>query len=1267
MKMKKIITLVSAAAFLTANFTAISVTQVSAAEKDFFEDFEGYEEVSDTYSVVDAMNDLYSGGWSVATDNAFTARNEADDNQKFAKIVKDGENKVLELSTTNALGRMLDPETETPLGSYEITLKVKPVASGKFDLSANSFNEAAAVAKHNILCSNSGMRMGHRLNTINVPMTQVGTAENVWYDVKCIVNNDGGYYSVELYKDGVFVARRAAINYAGTEKIGFLKLSGLGTTVYIDDVSIKPCEQETLIYEDNFDSYKEVKLATSYLTVGGTVSEAQSRDGSSFFEGYTPWRALKTFGNNYGLVDDSTRGSQVVRLGDDTSTTATKEATGLILMALDGAFLTKESQPKRGQLKLTYKFRHYSQNGYATAVDILSTHNYGGKWDYPPQLAIQELGLGSPAVKGLPYLRTNASPVKINQDLWYDAEVIFDVVNDAVTITVKEDSTGKEIAHFTHATNWINPTSAPTFDKVKAINFRAITGSSMYIDDFKLEYYVVNPEITGSEIVITDYKGDRVTDRNDVPAAVTSIELPFGSEMAAESTNTGSVKIKDSKGGFVSYSPAYSQSSYTIIPDGLLTPGETYTLLVPASVENTFGRKLGNDFEYSFKISPDYPELMTLASADITDLQSVNNGSSINAVIDYVNSSDAPLNSMLFVAYYGDDMLLATSSVKNAAIGVGDMGTKTVTFTVPASSVLDMSKVDKISLCLWKGFENSAPYCSEIDVENASAAASDASETAENSITKPEIKYSYTDSMLNISGKAKSDSKFLTVQILKQGNTFDMGDSLASADADNLVFYRAQIPVKDGKYSLDVRFDTKGNTASTLLEGDYPAALYLDDTKLDISSVYLISNTDYENAVTALNNAAASDDFTEFKNVLNSRRFALNFNNKLLGNTALGNEISPYFEYVKNNPLDAKNEVSNSEMFNTYITIKYLNNKEIDSIDNIDELLVSDDIKELCNKTLTTDAKNKYFTSFVSGKNISDQTKLEKNIKEALILTAARYGNGYGELKSVLETCGSEIGITMPVSVAASRALMGKAFNNTTEFKSAYDAAVAAASASSGSSSSSSSSTSFSVPAPEVSSSVPEVKPVKKTFNDIDNFEWAMTEILALADRNIISGVAEGRFEPSRNITREEFAKILVEALGASDSAYDGNVFADAKDSDWFVRYINIAAKLGVVNGIGDGSFGAGRPITRQDMAVMIYNALKYRNVNMALGEFRFDDDGQIADYAKNAVAALHEMGAINGMTETTFVPGGLATRAQAAKIVYSVLKELQGGEDGNL
>ena len=1291
MKIRKFASLVCSLAMIITNAAVISVPAASAEENEeegysFFEDFESYEEVSDSYSLVDAMNDLYADGWSVATDNAFTARNEDDNNQKFAQVVLDGDNKVLELTTSKALGRMLDPATETPSGSYEISFKFKPVDIGKkqmlFDLSLNSFNETAAVAKHNILYSYNGMKMGHRTNSINVPMTQVGTAEEAWYDVKCVINNDGGYYSVELYKEGEFVARRGAINYAKDEKIGFLKLSGFGTAIYVDDVSIRACEPEMLIYEDDFERYSEVRLPSSYVNVGSSVSEATSRDGDSFFEGYTPWRALKTFGNCYDLVYDKTLESRVVRLGDDITTGSVQEGTGLTLMPLDGELLTKESQAKRGKLKLTYKFMHFSSNGYASAVDIISDYKYAGKWDYPPQVAVQEKGLSRPAVAGLPYLRTNDAPVKINQSLWYDAEVIFDVINDEVTVIVREDSTGVEVAHFTHNTNWINPSTAPTFDKVKGINFRAVQGSAIYIDDVRLEYYITKPEISGNSVIITDYKGEMVTDKKNVPAAVKSIELPFGCEMTEESTNPETVTLTDSKGDILYYSPVYSTSSYTLIPDEFLSPGEVYTLTVPETVENVFGLALGMEMTCSFTVASDYPELMTLAYASAEDLSEIKNGSIMTATIDYVNSLDDPLESMPFIAYYGDDMMLATSSVKPAAIGVGEMGTKTVSFTVPSADVLDLDKVDKISICLWKGFVNSAPYSGELDIEDGDELEFETAQTAETEKSKPVITYSYNDSVLNISGTANEADRYMTVQILYPGNSFETGDELESKKADELVFYRAQVPVINGSYSLDVRFDSVGNTESTLEAGYYPTAIYIDDTKMGTDSVYLSTYSDFEAVCNELNNAAASGDIAGFKNILNTKRAALNFNNALLGDADLGNEIESYYKYVRNNPLNAKNEIQNYEMFNTYVVIEYLNSGKIDNIaDSINTLLIADDRKALCNKILTTVEKGKYFTGLISRKAIGDPAQLEKNIDEALILSAAKYGNGYGELKEVLESCGSAIGITAPISATACRELIGKNFSNVSSFKREYDEKAASSGGSSGGGgggggggSSGGSSGASASKKPSVASvgvqvsSVQsggneEIKPVRMIFNDIDNYEWAMTGILALADRNIINGVADDRFEPSRNITREEFAKIIVGALGASDSNYKGNLFVDVSDDDWFVKHVNIAAELGIAKGIGDGMFGTGRHITRQDMAVMIYNALQYRNVSMKTDGFMFDDDGLIADYAKPAVAALHSMGAINGVTETTFEPVGFATRAQAAKIIYSVLNELQGQE----
>ncbi|MEE1049636.1 MAG: S-layer homology domain-containing protein, partial [Clostridia bacterium] len=129
---------------------------------------------------------------------------------------------------------------------------------------------------------------------------------------------------------------------------------------------------------------------------------------------------------------------------------------------------------------------------------------------------------------------------------------------------------------------------------------------------------------------------------------------------------------------------------------------------------------------------------------------------------------------------------------------------------------------------------------------------------------------------------------------------------------------------------------------------------------------------------------------------------------------------------------------------------------------------------------------------------------------------------------------------------------------------------------------------------------------------------------------------------------------------GYTDTEYSENVFSDVDAEDWFCDFVNIAYEKKLIKGIGDGLFGTGQFITRQDMCVMLCNALRSKGVAVSDSEIAFADKDEIADYAKSAVSALYEMGIVNGVSETEFEPLGNATRAQAAKVVYGALKQLQ-------
>ena len=183
------------------------------------------------------------------------------------------------------------------------------------------------------------------------------------------------------------------------------------------------------------------------------------------------------------------------------------------------------------------------------------------------------------------------------------------------------------------------------------------------------------------------------------------------------------------------------------------------------------------------------------------------------------------------------------------------------------------------------------------------------------------------------------------------------------------------------------------------------------------------------------------------------------------------------------------------------------------------------------------------------------------------------------------------------------------------------------------------------------------------SFNDIGDAAWAEAAIKALAKENIINGVGNDKFEPNALVTREQFVKMLVLALELPMEFSDAP-FVDVTAADWFYHYVHTAYKNGIVQGAS--SFGAGRAITRAEMAAMCYRAAQASDMKLEIGaSLDFADSSSIPDYAKEAVAALSKSGIINGMGDNTFVPNGSSTRAQAAKIIYGIL-QLRGGMDLN-
>lgn len=179
------------------------------------------------------------------------------------------------------------------------------------------------------------------------------------------------------------------------------------------------------------------------------------------------------------------------------------------------------------------------------------------------------------------------------------------------------------------------------------------------------------------------------------------------------------------------------------------------------------------------------------------------------------------------------------------------------------------------------------------------------------------------------------------------------------------------------------------------------------------------------------------------------------------------------------------------------------------------------------------------------------------------------------------------------------------------------------------------------------------VKEEASLFTDIASVEWATESINELARLGVVNGKAEGIFAPDDTVTREEFVKMAVGALSALDENAECD-FTDVDKNAWYYRYIATASATGLVKGMGDGSFGVGQAVSRQDIATILWNAVGEK---LIADEGRaFADEAEISDYAKTAVSKLRGAGIIDGTGENEFRPLRSATRAEAAKLLYMTM-----------
>lgn len=179
-------------------------------------------------------------------------------------------------------------------------------------------------------------------------------------------------------------------------------------------------------------------------------------------------------------------------------------------------------------------------------------------------------------------------------------------------------------------------------------------------------------------------------------------------------------------------------------------------------------------------------------------------------------------------------------------------------------------------------------------------------------------------------------------------------------------------------------------------------------------------------------------------------------------------------------------------------------------------------------------------------------------------------------------------------------------------------------------------------------------------FADVADDFWAAKDIYTLKDAGIIGGKSATEFDPEGDVTRAEFAKMVVGLFGYKATS-DAVNFEDCKAEDWFTPYVAAGVEAGVIKGVSDTEFAPNATITREDACTILGRAL---NKVAQSNELKFTDADKVAEYAAPYVALLSELGYVNGYEDGSFAPTNNITRAEAAKIIAGIYNAKDSTED---
>ena len=180
---------------------------------------------------------------------------------------------------------------------------------------------------------------------------------------------------------------------------------------------------------------------------------------------------------------------------------------------------------------------------------------------------------------------------------------------------------------------------------------------------------------------------------------------------------------------------------------------------------------------------------------------------------------------------------------------------------------------------------------------------------------------------------------------------------------------------------------------------------------------------------------------------------------------------------------------------------------------------------------------------------------------------------------------------------------------------------------------------------------------IEPVFTDVASGQWFYDAVMTAYEKELMNGVTANTFEPLTAMNRAMLVTMLYRLEGSP--AVEGNVsetFTDCKDTAYYANAVLWAFQNEIVTGRGETTFEPLSNLTRQEMAVILYNYMKYKGADeVTEPELSYSDADKVASWATAAVAYCTQTELMNGVTAETFDPAGSANRAMGATVLVRI------------